>query len=234
MLEASGMNKKQKIAMTIARIAALILLLLVIAYVFVRIKRDPELATAENIVKLISQNKIIATLEFTVLYLLKGISMVFPSAVINIASGMVFDFPLSAFISGFGIFVEFMVMFLIGRFLGNDYIQTIKTKYPVVEKVDNFQTNNSFFVSFLIRIMGVISYDMASLYLGASGINWLGFIAGSMCGATLNIIVDGLFGKYIFNPFSWQLWAVVGIRLLVIILAIFIRKVIRNKCVTKG
>lgn len=32
------MNKKQKIAMTIARIAALILLLLVIAYVFVRIK----------------------------------------------------------------------------------------------------------------------------------------------------------------------------------------------------
>lgn len=51
--------------------------------------------------------------------------MVFPSAVINIASGMVFDFPLSAFISGFGIFVEFMVMFLIGRFLGNDYIQTI-------------------------------------------------------------------------------------------------------------
>lgn len=69
------MNKKQKIAMTIARIAALILLLLVIAYVFVRIKRDPELATAENIVKLISQNKIIATLEFTVLYLLKGISL---------------------------------------------------------------------------------------------------------------------------------------------------------------
>ena len=45
------MNKKQKIAMTIARIAALILLFLVIAYVFVRIKRDPELATAENIVK---------------------------------------------------------------------------------------------------------------------------------------------------------------------------------------
>lgn len=69
------MNKKQKIAMTIARIAALILLFLVIAYVFVRIKRDPELATAENIVKLISQNKIIATLEFTVLYLLKGISI---------------------------------------------------------------------------------------------------------------------------------------------------------------
>ena len=76
MLEASGMNKKQKIAMTIARIAALILLLFVIAYVFVRIKRDPELATAENIVKLISQNKIIATLEFTVLYLLKGISII--------------------------------------------------------------------------------------------------------------------------------------------------------------
>ena len=75
MLEASGMNKKQKIAMTIARIAALILLLFVIAYVFVRIKRDPELATAENIVKLISQNKIIATLDFTVLYLLKGISI---------------------------------------------------------------------------------------------------------------------------------------------------------------
>lgn len=44
--------------------------------------------------------------------------MVFPSAVLNIATGMVFDFPFSALISGLGILVEYVMMYVVGRFLG--------------------------------------------------------------------------------------------------------------------
>ena len=229
MWEGCNINRKQKRIMSFIRIASLTALVGVIIYVAVSLKTNPELASSENIVKLVSPNPIIATLEFVMLYVIKGISMVFPSAVLNIAAGMIFDFPFSAVVSGVGIFVEFILLYAVGKFLGKDIVEGIKQKYPIVNKLDSFQTHNSFFISFIIRIMGVVSYDMASIYLGASGVKFLGFILGSMCGATLNIIIDGLFGKYIFNPFSWQIWVVVIIRGIVIAMAILVKKYISSK-----
>lgn len=229
MWEECNINKKQKRIINFARIVALTFLVCVIFYVATKLKTNPELASSENIVRIVSSNPIIAVLEFVLLYVLKGISMVFPSAVLNIAAGMIFDFPFSSVVSGLGIFVEFILMYAVGKFLGKDIVEGIKQKYPIVNKLDSFQTHNSFFISFIIRIMGVVSYDMASIYLGASGVKFLGFILGSMCGATLNIIIDGLFGKYIFNPFSWQIWVVVIIRGTVIAMAILVKKYISSK-----
>ena len=229
MWEECNINKKQKRITSFARIVALTFLVCVIFYVATKLKTNPELASSENIVRLVSSNPIIAALEFVLLYVLKGISMVFPSAVLNIAAGMIFDFPFSAVVSGVGIFVEFILLYAVGKFLGKDIVEGIKQKYPIVNKLDSFQTHNSFFISFIIRIMGVVSYDMASIYLGASGVKFLGFILGSMCGATLNIIIDGLFGKYIFNPFSWQIWVVVIIKGTVIAMAILVKKYISSK-----
>ena len=210
--EGCNINRKQKRIMSFVRIASLTALVGVIIYVAVSLKNNPELDLSENIVKLVSPNPIIAVLEFVLLYILKGISMVFPAAVLNIATGMIFDFPFSSLISGLGIFVEYVIMYAVGRFLGKDIVDRLKQKYAIIYKIDSFQTHNGFCVSFVIRIMGVVSYDMASIYLGASGVKFGGFIWGSMCGASLNILLHGLFGKYLFNLLSWQLWAVVIIR----------------------
>lgn len=207
----------------------MIVLVDVILYVAVQLKKKPELVSPENIVKLVSSNPIIAVFEFVVLYLLKGISMVFPSAILNIAAGMVFEFPFSALVSGLGIFVEYIALYVVGRFLGKDIVEEFKQKYLIVNKIDSIQNHNSFFTSFIIRIMGVVSYDLASIYLGASGVEFGGFIMGSMCGAALNIIIDGLVGKYIFNPLSWQLWVVVIIRGAVIAMAILVKIYISKK-----
>lgn len=207
----------------------MIVLVGVILYVAVQLKKNPELVSPENIVKLVSSNPIIAVFEFVVLYLLKGISMVFPSAILNIAAGMVFEFPFSALVSGLGIFVEYIALYVVGRFLGKDIVEEFKQKYLIINKIDSIQNHNSFFTSFIIRIMGVVSYDMASIYLGASGVEFGGFIMGSMCGAALNIIIDGLVGKYIFNPLSWQLWVVVIIRGAVIAMAILVKIYVSKK-----
>lgn len=207
----------------------MIVLVDVILYVAVQLKKNPELVSPENIVKLVSSNPIIAVFQFVVLYLLKGISMVFPSAILNIAAGMVFEFPFSALVSGLGIFVEYIALYVVGRFLGKDIVEEFKQKYLIVNKIDSIQNHNSFFICFIIRIMGVVSYDMASIYLGASGVEFGGFIMGSMCGAALNIIIDGLVGKYIFNPLSWQLWVVVIIRGAVIAMAILVKIYVSKK-----
>ncbi len=46
---------------------------------------------------------------------------------------------------------------------------------------------------------------------------------GKYVWASLNIFMDGMFGKYLFNSLSWQLWVVVIIRGAVITMTIIIR-----------
>lgn len=223
------MSKNAKRIIRVFRDIALIILIGVIIYVAIKLKKNPELASSENIVKIVSSNSIIATMEFILLYMLKGISVIFPSAVINIASGMVFGFPYSILVSCMGIFVEFSVVYLIGQILGMGIVEEVRKKYPIVKRIDIFQKKNSFFTSFIIRIIGLVSYDVGSIYLGTSEIKYGSFILASMLGALLNIIIDALFGRYVLNPLCWQLWAVVAIRGLIIIIVFLGKKYIDIK-----
>lgn len=62
-----------------------------ILFITLKLKKNPELASPENIVKAVSSNRAVAIIEFVVLYVLKGISFVFPSTALSIASGIVFE-----------------------------------------------------------------------------------------------------------------------------------------------
>lgn len=161
--------------------------------------------------------------------MLKGISFIFPSAAINIASGMIFGFPFSILVSCLGIFAGFSTLYILGRFLGIDIVEEFSKKYLIVKKIDVFQKQNSLFTSFIIRIIGLVSYDVGSIYLGASGVKYGSFILGSMLGALINIVIDGIFGKYIFNPLCWQLWVAVAMRIAIVSIVFFAKKYIVSK-----
>lgn len=54
-------------------------------------------------------------------------------------------------------------------------------------------------------------------------------ILGSMLGALINIVIDGIFGKYIFNPLCWQLWVAVAMRIAIVSIVFFAKKYIVSK-----
>lgn len=58
------MNKNAKRIIRVFRDIALTILIGVMIYVAIKLKKNPELASSENIVKLVSSNPIIATMEF--------------------------------------------------------------------------------------------------------------------------------------------------------------------------
>lgn len=209
----------------IIRICAVALLWFLVLYVVVVMARHPELASADAITHMVSENKGVAMLEFWMLYLLKGVSFVFPSAPINVAAGAVFGFPVSLLVSASGIFFEFIAVFLVGRTMGEEVVEWTINKYPKLERLRQLNIKSGFGISFVIRIMGIISYDIGSLYLGATGVRWDKFILGSMLGAVFNILLANLFGQYMFNPFCWQLWAIVAIRILAIALVYIVWKI---------
>ena len=131
-------------------------------------------------------------------------------------------------VSFLGTFVEFSSLYILGRVLGKEFTEQLRKKYKVINRIDSFQTKNSFLTSFIIRVIGLVSYDVGSIYLGTSGIGYASFIAGSMLGALLNIFIDNLFGKYVFNPLNWQLWAVAGIRIAIIIVVAGMKKILKS------
>ena len=92
--------------------------------------------------------------------------------------------------------------------MGKGIIEECSRKYPIVRKVDIFQNQNSLFTGFIIRIIGLVSYDVGSIYLGASGVKYGSFILGSMLGALLNIgscrtadcnCIGGVFGEKVYK-----------------------------------
>ena len=50
-----------------------------------------------------------------------------------------------------------------------------------------------------------------------------------MLGALINIVIDGIFGKYIFNPLCWQLWVAVAMRIAIVSIVFFAKKYIVSK-----
>lgn len=218
------LQKKQKKLFQIVRLFVLVVLITIIGVIAFQLVKHPELATPEGIRQLMSRNRLIAAIEMIGLYLLKGISFVFPSAALNVACGVMFPFPWSFVVSGIGIGLEFVLLYIVGRVLGGQIISELKQKYKAIEKLDAFQTQNSVFVSFIIRVIGLVSYDVGSLYLGASGVRFGAFFFGSMCGAFVNVLLAALYGKYMFDPFCWQVWGILVVRLMMILLAYLVKK----------
>lgn len=218
------MNKKQKTLLTLAQVFACIIIVLVAVYSIYILKSTPDIPIEERIISIVSDNKIIAFIEFIILYILKGISLFFPSAVISVAAGVIFGFPQFVFVCMAGVFFEFMIMFLLGKLLGKSAIDYLSERYPSVNRISDFQTGNGIFISFILRMTGLVSYDVGSLYLGASNVNISEFLIGSMVGALLNTLLYGFFGSFMFDLTNWKLWAVVFIRVLSIAAAFMFKR----------
>lgn len=62
------MNKNAKRIIRVFRDIALTILIGIIIYVAIKLKKNPELVSSENIVKVVSSNSIIATMEFILFY----------------------------------------------------------------------------------------------------------------------------------------------------------------------
>ena len=156
--------------MSFVRIVSLTALVGVIIYVAVSLKTNPELSSSDNIVKLVSSNPIIAVLQFVLLYMLKGISMVFPSAVLNIATGMVFDFPCNA---AYGYLVVSTSKRIKKIFLTHGHLHKIETKEQIsklgLNEGDIVLSGHTHVSGIFFKESGVININPGSISIPKGG-----------------------------------------------------------------
>lgn len=126
-------------------------------------------------------------------------------------AGLIFGPVGGILVNTTGMAIGVILPYLLGRFAGADLQKTLCRKQSYVEKIERYRCNNETMFAYLLRAVGVVPCDMASFYLGSTGIRFLPYFGGSMLGTFTGIVISTLFGDTLRQGFSVgviALWAV--------------------------
>lgn len=157
----------------------------------------------QNIINLSSGNIFITIFLILLVYALKSIVMFMPVIPIYIAVGALFPNVITAmFINILGVTISLSVGYLNGKILGSKKLHDMYEKYPNLQKINELQTSNCMFFSFLTRTFGFLPCDVVSIYFGAKQLPFIPYIIGAVAGMIPGLILISIMGTNIDDPTS--------------------------------
>ena len=151
--------------------------------------------SVDTILSYTPRNPVLAALLLLALYGVKSLTIVFPILLLQVAAGHLFPTGVALVVNLLGLVVDLTIPFWIGRASGSGLIQ----------KLLGIQQNNTFFLSFFLRVINCLPGDVISMYLGATGTPYLTFLAGQMLGSLPSTICATVLGSSISDPLSPKL-----------------------------
>lgn len=186
--------------------------------------------TVQTVLSYTPESPFAAAIVILLLYALKSVSFVFPIAVLQIATGHLFQTPVALFINYLGRAITLSIPYWVGRFSGSDMINRLQEKYPKLKEIFDRQGQNPVFISFLLRTLCFLPGDAVSLYLGATRIPFPYYLTGGVLGTTLGVVLATILGSSITEPGSPAFWLSASLMaLMAIISVIFYLHNIRKK-----
>lgn len=201
--------------------------LMCIVFIFID-KITGEPLSVYTIIKYTPKDPILAAIVILFLYALKSLTVVFPLAILYLASGIIFPTWIAILINILGLSITFTIPYWIGRYFGDEAIEEIYNRLPKVKEVTKYQNSNAFFACFITRIVGFLPGDIVSIYFGACNTNFPVYLIGGISGCLLSIITTTIIGETLNNPFTKEFLVVLLIRIIVIIGAILLNKKIKS------
>lgn len=162
--------------------------------------------TVQAVLNYTPESPFAAAIVILLLYALKSVSFVFPIAVLQIATGHLFQTPAALLINFSGRVITLSIPYWAGRFSGSGLIKNLQGKYPKLKEICDRQGQNPVFISFLLRTFSFLPGDAVSLYLGATGIPFPYYLAGGVLGTALGVVLSTVLGFSITEPDSPAFW----------------------------
>ena len=215
------MKNKKKLIPFIA-----IALMCIVSIFIEKITGEP--LSVHTIIKYTPKDSILAAIVILFLYALKSLTVVFPLAILYLASGIIFPTWIAILINILGLAITFTIPYWIGRYFGDEAIEEIYNRFPKMKEVTKYQNSNAFFACFITRIVGFLPGDIVSIYFGACNTNFPVYLTGGISGCLLSIITTTIIGEKLNNPFTKEFLVVLLIRIIVIIGAILLNKKIKS------
>lgn len=163
------------------------------------------------------------------IYLLKSVLFIVPASIIYIYVGMAFNTPAALIINLTGIVIEVTLTFLLGRFLGGDYVEKMIRGKKWCEKFMNVRQRNKGSFLFIVRLLPVFPIDFVSLFLGASGIKFLPYFLMSVFGIMPRVVLFTVLGDGIYDYIPMQLLVTAAISSIPAILIAWLFMYFRKK-----
>ena len=195
------------------RLIVNILLLCVWAAIIILCIYHRDAFTVDGIVRLTTGNSHWAALIMLALFALKSVSLIIYGSLLYAASGILFPLPIAVAVNLLGTVIMVTIPYLIGEKAGAEKVRNLVAKHPRAAMLQNMQRRNDFFFCFLIRLSGLISSDLGGAYMGAVGISFLPYLAGSLLGMLPNMITFPIMGMNIRNIYSPEFLIAAGIQI---------------------
>ena len=146
-----------------------------------------------------SSNTVIAIATLWGVYAVKSVLFIIPASLIYISIGMAFPPVTACLISLVGIIIEVTLTYLLGRFLGGDYVENLLRKSKPGQKILDLKLNDNFFALLGIRALPVFPIDFVSLFWGASKCRFPRYFFASVIGIMPRVILFTVLGDGIYD-----------------------------------
>lgn len=171
--------------------------------------------SVDGVLRYSPRNPLLAAAFMLFLFALKSLSVFIFSGILFAASGLLFPLPAAIALNVLGAAVMVSLPYWLGRRLGRDAVDRVLEKYPKAEALRRMRAGREFSLSFITRAVNILPSDILSLYMGATGINYPKYLAGSLLGMLLSIVTFPIMGMNITEPTSPWFWASIVIQVLV-------------------
>ena len=138
--------------------------------------------------------------------LIKSFALIVTPSIIFVISGIVFDdLWVAILVNIIAVAIGLIPPYFLGRFTGKGMVDTLRKRFPKVNKIDDFADKNGFIVSFILKASGIIPGDLSSLILGAMDINFRDFYIGASLGTLPINIMWAILGNKgdLTNPYTF-------------------------------
>ncbi len=200
-----GPDKYGKLIKTLQILSFVVMLAMVIlCAIFLKVN-NISLQNVDTLAKhLVGGTFTIASI-IVIITVIKSFTLIFPPAVLFALSGIVFDNMVTAvLVNAIATACSLFLPYFLGKFMGMELINSLKVRFKVLKKLDDFADENSFWLVFIFKAGGIMSSDLSSLIFGAMNIPFGKYFISSNIGMLfLNILwtLVGIKGD-LSNPLS--------------------------------
>ena len=156
----------------------------------------------EDIAQYAPRQPLLAALAMLGLYGLKSISVFLPMLPLQLAVGFIFRRPVAVLINALGYALGAAISYFRGRSAGNEAIDQLMGRYPRLYGFVRGNESSNLFLSFILRVIGMVPMDVSSMYLGSTRVPFLPYLLATMAGALPKITAITLVGDSITEPGS--------------------------------
>lgn len=185
--------------------------------------------TADEIVRLTPGNQAAAALLMLILFGIKSFCVFIYCGILYAACGMIFSFPMAMAVNILGTAVMTTIPYLLARKAGNRHLDKLLKKHPKMMWLKEAQSENSFFVSFIIRLIGLLPSDLVSAFFGAGAMHYGKYLLSSILGFLPMMLAFTVMGMSVRDVTSPAFLTALGAELCITLISCVFYAIMRKK-----